>query len=64
MQSLAERWIQGGAAEQSISRAMLTIDYTPEVADEARESKCDVIIAYHPPIFEAIKRVTSSSPIL
>jgi dinuclear metal center YbgI/SA1388 family protein len=63
----AESWdnvgLLAGDPEQSISRAMLTIDYTPPVADEARDSKCDVIIAYHPPIFEAIKRITSSSAI-
>src|SRR4051794_34999182 len=63
----AESWdnvgLLVGDPEQSISRAMLTIDYTPEVASEAAEAKCDVVISYHPPIFEAIKRVTSSSPI-
>src|SRR5213595_1828693 len=63
----AESWdnvgLLAGDPDQSISRVMLTIDYTPQVADEARESRCDVIIAYHPPIFEAIKRITSSSPI-
>src|SRR5436190_3196919 len=40
---------------------MLTIDYTSMVATEAREAKCDAIIAYHPPIFEAIKRITGPS---
>src|SRR4051794_20290414 len=63
----AESWdnvgLLVGDPEQSISRAMLTIDYTPEVASEAAEAKCDVVISYHPPIFEAIKRVTSTSPI-
>ena len=61
----AESWdnvgLLVGDPEQVISRAMLTIDYTAEVADEAREAKCDAIIAYHPPIFDAIKRVTSGS---
>src|SRR5262245_44959318 len=61
----AESWdnvgLLAGDPQQPISRAMLTIDYTPEVATEASEAKCDVIIAYHPPIFEAIKRITSSS---
>ena len=37
---------------------MITIDYSPEVACEAAGAKCDCIIAYHPPIFDAIKRVT------
>src|SRR5438874_13142423 len=63
----AESWdnvgLLVGDPEQNIARAMLTIDYTPEVACEAAGAKCDVVIAYHPPIFEAIKRITSNSPI-
>ena len=61
----AEPWdnvgLLAGDPEQVISRAMLTIDYTPAVAGEAREAKCDAIIAYHPPLFEAIKRINSES---
>lgn len=46
---------------QRISKVMLTIDYTPEVAAEAMHCGSDVIVAYHPPIFEPLKRVTSGS---
>ncbi|CAN5610050.1 Nif3-like dinuclear metal center hexameric protein [soil metagenome] len=59
----AESWDNAGLLvgdpEQSVTRAMLTIDYTPEVACEAAGEKCDAIVAYHPPIFAALKRVTS-----
>src|SRR5215218_2433330 len=59
----AEAWdnvgLLVGDPAQDVSRAMLTIDYTPEVACEAAGAKCDAIIAYHPPIFAALKRVTS-----
>jgi dinuclear metal center YbgI/SA1388 family protein len=48
-----------GDPSQKVSRAMLAIDYTPAVASEAREKQCDLIVAYHPPIFEAVKRFTS-----
>ena len=41
---------------------MLAIDYTPEVAREAAAAACDVVIAYHPPIFQAVKRVTAGGP--
>src|SRR5437763_8451979 len=62
----AESWdnvgLLVGDPAQSVSAVMLTIDYTPEVACEAAGLKCDAIIAYHPPIFEAIKRVTSTGP--
>jgi dinuclear metal center YbgI/SA1388 family protein len=60
----AESWdnvgLLVGDPQQDVSRAMLTIDYTPEVACEAAGARCDAIIAYHPPIFSALKRVTSS----
>src|SRR5205809_4850295 len=50
-----------GDPNQNISRTILTIDYTPAVAEEARNQNCDCIIAYHPPIFEPLKRILSSS---
>lgn len=63
--TLAESWdnvgLLVGDPAQTVSRALLTIDYTREVADEARQAGCDVVIAYHPPIFDAIKRITADS---
>src|SRR2546423_13609520 len=57
----AETWdnvgLLVGDPKQEITAAMLTIDYTPEVACEAAGAKCDCIVAYHPPIFEGMKRV-------
>jgi dinuclear metal center YbgI/SA1388 family protein len=44
-----------------VTRAMLTIDLTPPVADEAIGAGCDLVIAYHPALFEAIKRVRHDS---
>lgn len=62
--SFAESWdnvgLLVGDPAQQVSLAMLCIDYTPSVANEAKEKRCDLIIAYHPPIFDAIKRVTAS----
>src|SRR5216110_3414474 len=62
---LAESWdnvgLLVGDPGQDVSRAMLCIDYTPEVACEAAGEKCDLIVAYHPPLFHAIKRVTPPS---
>jgi dinuclear metal center YbgI/SA1388 family protein len=61
----AEAWdnvgLLAGDPAQEVSRAMLCIDYTPEVACEAAGEKCDVIIAYHPPIFSPFKRITGPS---
>jgi dinuclear metal center YbgI/SA1388 family protein len=61
----AESWdnvgLLVGDPSQDVSRALLTIDYTPDVANEASENKADLIVAYHPPIFEPLKRITSSN---
>jgi len=61
----AESWdnvgLLVGDANQDISRILLTIDYTPEVAEQAKKSDCGLIVAYHPPIFQPLKRVLSSS---
>ena len=61
----AESWdnvgLLVGDPNQAINNAMLAIDYRPQVATEAGDKKCELIIAYHPPIFEAIKRITAGS---
>ena len=61
----AESWdnvgLLAGDPAQEVNRAILTIDYTQDVAEEANRLGCDLVIAYHPPIFEAIKRLTAGS---
>jgi dinuclear metal center YbgI/SA1388 family protein len=63
--SLAESWdnvgLLTGDPSQNISGILLTIDYTQAVAEEARNKKCDLVIAYHPPIFHPLKRVVAGS---
>ena len=63
--SLAEEWdnvgLLCGDLEWDVSGVMLTIDYTKEVAEEAAEAKCDLVVAYHPPIFSPLKRITGES---
>ena len=62
---LAEAWdnvgLLCGDPDQDISRALLTIDYTVAVAEEGRSAGCDAVIAYHPPIFSGIKRISPNS---
>ena len=62
----AEPWdnvgLLTGDPQQQISRIMLSIDYTPAVAAEASNLNCDLIIAYHPPLFSAVKRMTADGP--
>ena len=61
----AEAWdnvgLIAGDPKQAVSKAMLCIDYTPEVACEAAGEACDAVVAYHPPIFDPLKRVVADS---
>ena len=61
----AESWdnvgLLAGDPAQGVSRVMLTIDYTDEVAAEAQAAGCDAVVAYHPPIFAPLKRLTAGS---
>lgn len=61
----AESWdnvgLLVGEESQSVSRVLLTVDYTSAVAAEGREQNCDCIIAYHPPIFHPLKRIDGES---
>ncbi len=63
--SLAESWdnvgLLTGDPKQNISGILLTIDYADAVAEEARANKCDLVIAYHPPIFHPLKRIVAGS---
>jgi dinuclear metal center YbgI/SA1388 family protein len=64
---LAESWdnvgLLVGDPRQDVSRVMLCIDYTPEVACEAAGGQCELIVAYHPPLFHAVKRLSPPSVI-
>ena len=61
----AETWdnvgLLAGDPSQAVGRAMLCIDYTAAVAEEAAAARCELIVAYHPPIFEPVKRITAGS---
>jgi dinuclear metal center YbgI/SA1388 family protein len=61
----AESWdnvgLLAGDPDQEITSILLTIDYTREVAEEAKKLRCDAIIAYHPPIFHPLKRLVAGS---
>jgi dinuclear metal center YbgI/SA1388 family protein len=50
-----------GDPRASVARAMLTVDLTREVYSEARALGADAVIAYHPPIFKPVSRLTAGS---
>ena len=52
-----------GQPEQMVNKALITLDVTPEVIDEAVSNGCDLIIAHHPLIFKGLKRLTGSSEV-
>lgn len=61
----AEPWdnigLQIGDINQDIKRALLTVDITNEVIDEAIAKECQLIISHHPLIFKPLKNLTTDS---
>ena len=52
-----------GNKNREISAALITLDVTEDVVDEAISLGCDLIISHHPLIFKAIKRITGSNEV-
>ena len=53
--------LQVGSPESEISSAMITLDVTEEVIEEAIAQKCDLLVSHHPLIFNGIKGLTGKS---
>jgi len=51
-----------GDPSRPLKRALLCIDLTEETLSEAIRRRCQAIVAYHPPIFEPIARLTAWEP--
>ena len=51
----------GGASDPIGGPVLLTIDLTEAVMDEAIEAGAGAIVAYHPPIWEPIERLTGTT---
>ena len=50
-----------GDALQPVRRVLLTIDYTEAVAREVASAGCELVVAYHPPVFKSLKRLPRHS---
>ena len=64
--SLAEEWDNTGllvepCKKTEVHRIMLTNDLTEAVTREAVQASVQLVIAYHPPIFSPLRRLTQSS---
>lgn len=51
--------IQVGSPSQKVRGVLLSLDITPDVIDEARRKRADVIISHHPLIFQPIKNLNA-----
>lgn len=62
---LAEPWdkvgLHVGDPSQRVRRAMLCVDLTEPVIDEAIAGKADLVVAYHPPIFDPVTALTGAT---
>ncbi len=47
-----------GSPDRETNKVLITLDVTHEVMDEAIGKGCDMIVAHHPLIFKALKRLT------
>ena len=50
-----------GNPETPITSALITLDVTEAVIDEAIENGCELIIAHHPILFKGIKRINGNN---
>lgn len=64
---LAERWDNTGIIAESPlhlgNNVLLTIDLTPDVVQEAIVKGAGVIVSYHPPWFQSVKKLTLDGPL-
>lgn len=52
-----------GRPDDEVHKALLAVDVTEEVLDEAEAEGCDIILTHHPIIFHALKRFNSADPV-
>lgn len=63
---LAESWdnvgLLVGDPQAGIEGVLVALDLTQEVIEEAVNKQCNFVLLHHPPIFQPLKRLTSSNP--
>ena len=50
-----------GDPSSTVNKAIITIDTLENVVDEAIENNCDLIISFHPIIFDGLKKVSNKN---
>jgi len=63
---LAQDWdnvgLLVGSGDKNVKNILITIDITADVVAEARQLKADMILSYHPVIWDGLKTVTTDGP--
>ncbi len=63
---LAESWdnvgLLLGDPDQAVERVLCCLDLGAAVLDEAAQRRASLVVAFHPPIFRPLARVTASDP--
>ena len=64
---LQESWdnagLQVGLTEAEVSGALLCLDVTENVVDEAREKGCNLIVSHHPLLFRGLKTISDMTDV-
>ena len=47
-----------GNPNNNVDKALITLDATEDVSDEAINQNCNLVITFHPIIFSGIKQIT------
>lgn len=55
--------VQVGSLRAECTGALLCVDVTPAIVDEARERGCSLIISHHPLLFKGLKRLSGNTPV-
>lgn len=50
-----------GEYDKELKKALISLDCTESVVDEAIESHCDIIIAHHPIVFSGLKKLNGTN---
>lgn len=50
-----------GSPRQEVTGALICLDCTEEVLDEAIAKECNLVISHHPPIFYGVKKITGDN---
>ncbi|MDO4319945.1 MAG: Nif3-like dinuclear metal center hexameric protein [Bacteroidales bacterium] len=65
--SLQESWdnsgVQLGCIDDECSGALLCVDVSPAVVDEAITRGCNLIVSHHPLIFKGLRNITGATPV-